>query len=204
MLEDMLNDRVTLVKKDGTVIREDIPSLVTKGKVQIHDATLPIEPGDHFLRKLPSGLVEDYLVEEPTLHAGLDQPIFVVHVRRSKTPEAGPQAVIQSITNNFNGANSRVNINSVDNSTNIAREISITKLHAFLDQVKPALGSLPEPQREAIKAPLAVLENEVRSDSPSSSNIATALQSAKTIVEGAVGNLIATGIAGMISSMMSS
>ena len=35
MLDHMLEDRVTLVKKDGAVIREGIPSLVTKGKVQI-------------------------------------------------------------------------------------------------------------------------------------------------------------------------
>jgi hypothetical protein len=41
VLDHMLNDRVSLVKKDGSVFRQDIRCLVTKGQIQIHDATLP-------------------------------------------------------------------------------------------------------------------------------------------------------------------
>ena len=56
VLDDMLEDRVTLVKNDGRIEREEIPSLVMKGKVQIHDSSLPIEVGDHLLRIFQMGL----------------------------------------------------------------------------------------------------------------------------------------------------
>jgi len=65
MFEGMMNDRVTLVKEDGTVEKENIPAMVQPGKVFMDDSTLPIQPGDRLLRSLPSGLVEEYIVLNP-------------------------------------------------------------------------------------------------------------------------------------------
>lgn len=205
MFDDVLNDRVTLVKKDGSVFKEDIKALVTKGKVQIHDPSLPIEVGDHLLRKLPSGLVEDYQVDDPVLHAGLRgiDAFYQVHVTRSGG-QTQPQAAIQSIVAHFHGDNSRMNVSSTDNSTNTIVSYSVEKLQNFLDQVKPALGTLPEAERSAMASPLAVLEQEVSNGSPSPTKVTSALQSMKSIAEGVSGNLIASGIAGMITSMMTS
>lgn len=203
LFDDMMNDRVSLVKKDGTVFKKDIKALVTKGKVQIHDPKLPIEVGDHLLRELPSGLVEDYLVDDPVLHSGLAsiEAFYIVHVTRTGG-QVQPQAAIQSITAHFHGDNARMNIQSTDNSTNTTVSYTVDKLQSFLDQVKPALSGLPEAPRTAMTAPLALLEDEVRRGSPSPSKVAAALQSIKTVAEGVAGNLIATGIAGMAASMM--
>lgn len=59
-IQSMMRDKVTLVKKDGTLIKEGIKAQVASGRIITFDADLPLEPGDHFLRTLPSGLVEDY------------------------------------------------------------------------------------------------------------------------------------------------
>lgn len=98
--EEIMNDRVTLVKKDGSVAKDEIQCLVTKGQIQIYDPTLPIEVGDHLLRKLPNGLVEDYVVEYPQLHSGLGSisAFYIIEVKRTDTPASQPSTVIQSIT----------------------------------------------------------------------------------------------------------
>ncbi len=203
VFDDMMNDRVSLVKKDGSVFKEDIKAVVSKGTIQIHDPKLPIEVGDHLLRKLPSGLVEDYLVDDPVLHSGLAsiQAFYVVHVTRSGG-QVQPQAALQSITAHFHGDNARMNIQSIDNSTNTSANCTIDELQSFLSQVKPVLSGLPEDQRKAMAAPLAQLEEEAQRENPSRSRIATALQSIKTIAEGVAGNLIAAGIAGTASAML--
>lgn len=201
---ELSSDRVTLVKPDGTVERENIPAIVTGMKIQVHDPKLPVEMGDHLLRTLPSGLVEDYIVNDPQFHAGLSGHIegfFIIHVKRSGLPASKPQSAIQNITNNFTGANSRVNINSTDMSTNVSFKVDMNQLKAFVDQLKPLMPALPEAHRSAIGEPLARLEEEVRSPMPSHAKIGAALHSIKTIAEGAAGNLVASGIVGMITAL---
>lgn len=204
MLHHMLNDRVTLVKKDGTLHRENIPALVTKGRVQVHDTTIPIEIGDHLLRKLPNGLVEDYVVDDPVLQSGLGsiEAFYIVHVSRSGQPLAQPQAVIQNITNNFHGANSRVNIHSADLSTNISTEIDVQRIKSFVEQVKPVVGELPKAARDTIVEPLTLLEDEIRSGVPSPPKVKAALESIRSIAEGVAGNLIAAGIVALTTPML--
>ena len=65
-LANMYSDRVTLVKADGSVSRENLRAVVMKGKIQLHDGTLPIETGDHLLRKIPNGTVADYKFTDST------------------------------------------------------------------------------------------------------------------------------------------
>ncbi|MEP2681234.1 MAG: hypothetical protein ABJP44_06090 [Sulfitobacter sp.] len=118
MFEGMLNDLVTLVKKDGTVSKENIKAMVQSTKIFMEDATLPIESGDRLLRSLPSGLVDEYIVEDPGFYSGMSgmKAHFQTKVRRSGSPAAQPSTII----NNIQGQNARVNINSTDNSQNIA------------------------------------------------------------------------------------
>ncbi|MGO4639591.1 hypothetical protein AB4Z43_14220 [Mesorhizobium sp. 2RAF45] len=202
--QNLSNDRVTLVKPDGTVERENIPAIVTGMKIQVHDPKLPVEVGDHILRTLPSGMVEDYIVNDPQFHAGLSGHIagfFIIHVRRSGLATSNSQSVIQNITNNFAGANSRVNINSTDMSTNVSFKVDMDQIKAFVDQLKPLMSALPETHRSAIGEPLAHLEEEVRNPTPSNAKIEAALHSIRTIAEGAAGNLVASGIVGMITTL---
>lgn len=206
VFDDLMNDRVTLVKRDGTVSKENITSLVAAGSIQINDQSLLMEPNDHLLRTLPNGLVEDYIIVDPQFHAGFGgiESFWTVKVRRSNAPAAQTGVTIQRITNNFHGANSRVNIASTDLSTNTATSFDPAKLQALIEQVRPAIGALPQPQRDAIQAPLALLEDEVRSGAPTDSKVALALQSIKSVAEEVTGNLIAAGIVGLVAPLLTS
>jgi hypothetical protein len=201
-LASMYSDRATLVKADGTVSRTDLLAVVSKGSIQLHDGTLPIEAGDHLLRKLPNGMVEDYTVIEPTLHSGLGIKFYEVEVRKGTSPAQPPQAAIQNITNIFHGSNSRANINSTDNSINVATGLDLEAIRDFAAQVRSSRSSLPEPQRGDIATPLAALEAVIHSPEPTPSKVAGAVQSVKTVAEGAAGNLIASGIVSLAGSIL--
>jgi hypothetical protein len=124
VFRDMMRDKVTLVKADGTIVRQNIMAQVSAGQIITFDADLPLEPGDHFLRSLPSGLVEDYLVDDPNFMTGIHgiPSSFQSKVHRSREAAAPPQQVIQRITNHFHGDNSRVTFGT-DKSINVVNRL---------------------------------------------------------------------------------
>lgn len=200
-LQSLMRDKVTLVKKNGTILRSDIPAGVTAGQVTTFVTDLPIEVGDHFLRQLPNGLVEDFIVDDPGFQSGIAGAIprhFQVKVHRSDAPAALPQTIIA----NFHGPNSRMNVNSEDNSVNVAFGISSEQLAGFVAQVRANMAVLPAEQQTAIAEPIAVLEAEIGSPVPSGTKIHSALQTIKTVTEGVAGNLIASGIGALIGQML--
>ncbi|PZP83500.1 MAG: hypothetical protein DI582_10905 [Azospirillum brasilense] len=199
---DMMNDRITYVK-NGEIVRENIPAVVSGGnKAHVDVVDLPFEKGDHILRQLPNGLVEDYIIEHPKFTKGMAGAIpdfYELHLRRSGEPVASPQTIIAHIS----GAHARMYVNSTDNSVNVTSStITTEQLGAFLAQVKPNLAALPEDKRAAAAEAVAVLEAEAASTTPSQSKIRTALQSLKTVCEGAAGNIIASGILGLITQLL--
>jgi hypothetical protein len=108
----LLSDRIALVKKDGTLFRENVPASVQARMIIINDTTLPIEQDDHILRKLPSNLNEDLVVMDATCYTGR-LAHWEVKYRRGGAPTS-----VQTIINNISGHNARVNINSTDSSNN--------------------------------------------------------------------------------------
>jgi predicted nucleotide-binding protein len=58
---DLLNDHVTLVKKDGRRF-ENLPAAVQSNLIFTNDAQIPIEDGDSFERQLPSGITERFSI----------------------------------------------------------------------------------------------------------------------------------------------
>ncbi len=197
----LANDRITYVK-NGQVVRENIRAVVSGNDIHVDVTDLPFEKDDHILRQLPNGLVEDFIITRPEFNKGLGGAIpdfYVLKTRRSNEPVASPQTVIA----NINGNNSRVYVNSTDNSVNVTSSvISAEQLGAFLAQVKPSLAALPAETRPAVEEAVAALEAEAANASPSQSKIRTSLQSIKTICEGAAGNLIATGIVGLAKQLL--
>jgi hypothetical protein len=130
---------VTLTKKDGTIVRSDIPAVVSDRQIRTFVTDLQIEVGDHILRQLPNGLVEDYIVDEPCYNNGIG-PIpanYAVKVHRSDAPTASPPTVIA----NFHGANSRMNVNSTDNSSNrvVYQTHDLAQLADELSRLREAL-----------------------------------------------------------------
>lgn len=144
----MLKDKVTFAKKDGTIVLADIAASVQPGQIFVFDATLPIEVDDHFLRQLPSGLVEDYIVIDPRFMAGGSgiPAHFQTKVRRSDQPAGQPQTVI----NNIIGHNARININSVDSSNNSVVENS----PAVFAELRKALVAVEDVSKRELLASL--------------------------------------------------
>ena len=201
VLQSLMRDKVSLVKKDGTVFKTDIAATVSSEQITTFAADLPIEVGDHFLRELPNGLVDDYIVIDPGYQSGIAgaiQPHYQVKVRRGDALSAPPQTFIA----NFHGANSRINVNSTDNSVNVVSGISAEHLAGFISQVRASISALPAEHQEAITESLAVLETEARNEAPSQSKIHSSLLMIRRIVEGASGNLVASGILELIRQMI--
>ena len=123
-----MNDRVSLIKKDGTRF-ENLPASVQSGRIFTYDPKIPIEDGDQFERQLPSGIVEVFTVVD----SGFQQAFHGIPAHyqskvrkntaespRSPRPAAEPQVVYNLI-----GPNARVNIQSSDSSTNVVSVESV-------------------------------------------------------------------------------
>ena len=122
IFQSLMNDRVTLVKKDGKRF-EDLPALVQSDLILTDNPEIPIEDGDQFERQLPSGIVDVYTVVDSGFQQRLhSMPAHYQSKVRKNTavspprrrPSAGPQVVYNLI-----GSNARVNIQSSDSSTNV-------------------------------------------------------------------------------------
>lgn len=203
MLTDFNKDKVTLVKADGAVAKEQVPALVTSENIFTADTQLPVEIGDYLLRNLPNGLVEKYEVRNPKFYDvghGVDAH-FQIEVARAGRPQA-QATVVQGITNNFTGPNSRVNINSTDNSINVSADFSSDQLRNFIEQVRPVLSQLPEDSQEIVAAQLITIEEEADKPTPAKIRVLSALQSIKSVAQGASGNLVAAGIISLIGALV--
>jgi hypothetical protein len=109
------NDKVKLIKKTGNSI-DNISAMAQPGLIFIQDEKVPVEEGDTIERKLPNGVVEQWVVIEPGYYGSdPDFPAYQCKVKRSsKIIDSKPQQIVY----NVNGVNAKVNINSADNSTN--------------------------------------------------------------------------------------
>jgi len=67
MLNALMTQKLKLVKKGSNKIFKDIPANV-QDKIFINDIKLPIEEGDMFEYKLPSGLKQKLLIVKVTLY----------------------------------------------------------------------------------------------------------------------------------------
>ena len=203
MLPDFNKDKVTLAKADGTVVKDQVPAFVTEDMIFTGDKDLPVQIGDYLLRELPNGLVEKYEVKNPKYYDArynLDAH-FQIDVVRVGTPQA-QAAVGQSITNHFTGPNSRVNINSTDNSLNVSADFQSEQLHDFIEQVRSVLSQVPEDCQEIVESQLVTIEEEVNKPNPAKMPVLSALQSIKSVAEGASGNLVAAGIISLIRALL--
>lgn len=205
--QQAMNDKLTLVKKSGDVSKKYFPGLVSSSsEIITFEKDLPIQPGDHLLRELDSGLVDDFEVVDPGFMAGIGgiPPHFQVKVRRTDLQKEERQTVVQHIHNEFHGANARVNINSTDNSINVAAAISRDDIVAFIDQLRSAMPDLPAARQDEIKSLLEVLDEEIAKPEPSQSRVREALQTIRSIAEGITGSLIATGIVATVARILGS
>lgn len=134
-LRSFMIDTVSLVKRDGRRI-DNIKASVQTKKIYIDDGSLPIEEGDTITRTLPNGLEEEYRVIDRGYFGGMGgiKAHYQIEVRKtSRINTERPATVIY----NLNGANPRVNNNSVDASMNV---VSTSPDHLF-DELRKAIES---------------------------------------------------------------
>ncbi|WP_170789696.1 hypothetical protein [Ruegeria lacuscaerulensis] len=186
-MKELMTDDLTLVKSDGEVTKTSIKGRVTNGTLVTFDDSLPIEPGDLFLRRLPSGLEEQFVVDDPGYQAaamGIDAH-FQAKVHRKDAPAQS----LNSIVNNFHGPNSRVNIDSTDNSVNVYHQNIQTQIY---NDLRERLSDLDADATtiEAIRT--SIDEMESAHGTPSFKDKYTSFMSTASDHVGVFGPLLAT------------
>lgn len=197
---DLMNDRLTLIKKDGTTLKSDIPASVSSKGITTLNADFPLEVGDVFVRTIPTGMVENFVVTDPGYHNAFHgiQAHYQCKVRRGDAPSSPPR-----FSANFYGANSRINLNSTDQSINVASPgIQLDELAGLVEQLRASIPALPLDQQQGMEPHLTVLEAEVGNSTPSQTKIRSALESIRAVAEGATGNIIAAGVISVISKLL--
>jgi hypothetical protein len=137
-LASKCNEKVTVERHDNSRY-ENVPALVSREMIFIPDAKIPIEPNDAILRQLPSGIVERLVVTDPGFYAPLrtvPAHYQVKYRREGQKPAGSPGYHIH-----LSGDNSRVNINSIDNSANTVSNqlLDFTALAAELAKLRSVL-----------------------------------------------------------------
>lgn len=90
----------------------------------------------------------------------------------------------------------------VSNHQTAIKDIDASALRNMLDQVDALQDNLPPPTRAKLGPVVADLQRESVSAAPNQSKIRGLLLSAKTICEGAAGNLVASGVVAAINSLL--
>ena len=132
----LMRDKVTLIKKDGNRF-ENIRAFVQSDKIFTDDPAIPIEDGDVFERTLLNGIVERYTILDAGYRQGTGgiKSHYQSVVRKQTKIDLSTQS--SPIVYNLTGPNVRVNIQSIDSSTNLV-EVEPTELfgriRAAIDQ----------------------------------------------------------------------
>lgn len=118
LLNNFINDKVTLIKADGQIFK-DIPASVQSGLILTQNPSIPIEDGDKFERKLPSGVVERFIVFDTGYHNAFHGIPAHYQSKVKKESAVNSEKSRAQVVYNLIGPNTRVNIQSTDSSTNI-------------------------------------------------------------------------------------
>ena len=162
----MLNDVVSLIKVDGQRF-DNIKALVDSKIIFISDSTLPIEEGDKFIRELPNGLVETFLVIDRGYYpkfGGIDAHYQVkVQKETAVSRNNKPHTIIESLI-----AGDQINLSNIQKSA--------VTIKSSMENMSWNIGDLSfgsENEKNELKQLMAKL-NEFLSDVPSEKEQETA------------------------------
>ncbi|MEM7667220.1 MAG: hypothetical protein AAF250_15305 [Pseudomonadota bacterium] len=137
-------ESVRIVAPDGTQ-RCQIEAFYCGSHFMVEDMSADMQPGDELRRVLPNGKDDVYLIKDPAFfNTGMIPDHYQVKVERKGVMPANSGGHYISVS----GPNSRVNINSTDNSNN-----ANTSNQVFADmRIAVNEGVSDEVQRQAILA----------------------------------------------------
>jgi len=186
----LMKDKVSVLKRNGERF-DDIQSSVQTNKTFIQRSDILIETGDLIQRTMSNGATETYEVIDPGFHEGLASipaGYQIIH-KNLGLPEA--EKAIQSITYNLNGTNTRVNNNSVDNSTNVVNINSELKesIHALRDEII-RLKLTDQDRQDALEV-VDAIDIQCQSEKPSKAVVGALIKSLPTFASVAsIGSLV--------------
>jgi hypothetical protein len=169
--QDMLLDRVTHISQNGERT-EGIPANVSEDTVIICQSLPIIRAGDELVRIASNGLEERMRVVDPGFYEAWEgiEAHYQSKVVKSERYQPGhvqsaPPAITSHIYN-INGANARVNLHSIDRSTNIATQVDTSK--ELISALRKAVDdlALSTQQVEETADAIEVIEAQFESQTP--------------------------------------
>lgn len=154
MFENFPQDEIQIIGSDGKV-RSTTNAMVHAAEAILPDGNVQIFAGDEIRRTLPNGVEEAFEVIDPVFckaFHGITAHYQVKIRRKGQFPKGqGGNYVF-----NLSGPNSRVNINSQDNSQNIVSENSV------FNDIKKAIenGVQNSDEKEKILALISAMEKQ--------------------------------------------
>tara|TARA_Y100000296_G_scaffold87324_1_gene132140 strand:+ start:14362 stop:14946 length:585 start_codon:yes stop_codon:yes gene_type:complete len=123
----LLNDTVSILKPDGAT-SPTLKAAISKNQITLENVFL-IEPGDLVVRTMSNGGTETFRVIDPGFKEKFHAipAHYQMQVEKLGLPEA--KAAVKSITYNIHGNNARVNLHSVDASTNVVQADTRHSVH---------------------------------------------------------------------------
>jgi hypothetical protein len=170
-------DKVDLKKLNGSGADGIVATVAGSDLIVIKSNKYIIDVGDLLTRKLSNGAEETYQVVDPKYYEttpGSSGPHYQLKVKKLGVPEA--RAAFQHIVYNVTGNNARVNVDSVDNSTNIANVHAAGEQIGVLRKEIESLDLSPETKTEALEV-LDAVEDQLGQEKPKRSVVMALLDS---------------------------
>lgn len=161
ILSNFPTEKITLVKQNSDRF-EDIEAMVQKGQIMTEDVKIPVEEGDHIIRKLPNGLTEKYRIIDRGYQDAFGGLPAIYDMEVEKITDADNDTKAHSTIYNLHGDNTRVNINSNDSSINI---IDKSSEELFADLRSTVNQNISSPEKEELLKRVDELEKAKGTDS---------------------------------------
>lgn len=89
-----------------------------------------------------------------------------------------------------------------EQSATMSVDLDLATVQDFVGQARQALPLLPEDTRDQLEPTISGLKKELAEDTPSQSRLRELMLSARSVCEGAAGNLAAQGVLGMLKGLL--
>jgi len=177
MLSEFMIDEVTIIKMNGERI-EGVKASVQSRKIFIDRSDILIEPNDLIERRMSNGGKETYRVVNPGFYEemfGHPAHYQITHEKIGVTEKVGTPNVVNY---NVSGNNTRVNVNSIDNSSNVVNEKQ--EIFEHLDMLRQEIRKVSDNKKEHLEI-IDAIQGQFESEKPSKSVVGTLVKALPNI-----------------------
>ena len=180
MLKRRMNDKIRVVKKDGTR-SEELKALVTPDIIFCCRVDVVVEAGDTIERYLSNGAVEKYVVIKPCFYEKFGSIPAHYQMRVRGLTASGDKKSSSSVTYNIQGDHNRIVSDSTDNSIN--QDMRNSELLQLVKEIEKVLSSsnLSDKEREEAGSLVKELKDQIHTRSDTQTRISVSLEKLKKI-----------------------